>query len=124
MNVEIPSHAALNKQLFQLRQHLEHLPEDIPIGNCYDFKGYAPSEDAITDYGSAAAAFNHDLEVIFAPKGRTEYPIIFHQRGEGLTAVVNALRKHIFSDPMNAVLRKWVADLLDAARAHCCVSEF
>ena len=92
--VELLSAEQINLQLTRLEGLLRALPNSIPLGDQrYNFNGFTPSDEDVSDMGMTGA-INRALEVTFCPNGRSHEPIIFHERGEGLTAVVSVLRNY------------------------------
>lgn len=106
----------LDERLTTLNSLLIGLPDSIPASDSrYNFTGYAPSEDDKGLYGEEGA-LNHDLEVIFCPQSCQNGPIELTERGLGLRAVVGVLREFLKRFPASAILQKWVADLISAAK--------
>ena len=90
------------------------LPASIPTANqFYDFRAFGLSSGEVQAYGPEGAV-NHALEVAFCPFGQ-ENVITLKERGPGLEAVVDVLRKYNSEYWGNAVLQKWVFDLTEAA---------
>ncbi|KAL5476496.1 hypothetical protein ACEPAI_3353 [Sanghuangporus weigelae] len=80
-------------RLNELRNCLKTLPDSLPYSNhFYNFTCFAPNPESITDYGAAGA-----------------------ERGPGLEAVVDVLDHYNKSFSGDAVLQKWIFDLIDAA---------
>ena len=105
-------------QLENLQNLLQNLPDTIPTSAMlYNFLGYTPDLEKLELYGSEEAVLNQALEVAFAPQGRKpgECPFILLEKGGGLVAVVDVLRKYIAKYPDSAILQKWVEDLTKAA---------
>ena len=80
-----------------LLQKLGELLRKLPIETSqmtqhYNFVNYSPSEEKVADFGEAGA-LNNDLEVIFCPQGRQSGPIRLAERGPGLEAIVDVLRR-------------------------------
>lgn len=101
--------------LQRLRNLLHGLPKNIPEGcKYYNFKDFSPSQDKVEDFG-AAGALNNELEVVFCPLGRQKGPVVLKERGAGLEAIVDVLRRFTAEFPTDAVLQKWIFDLIDAA---------
>jgi hypothetical protein len=108
--------ARIQVELKNLSTLLHTLPIDLPTG--YNFQGFKLqdhfSDDDIDDLGENGALNKH-LERTFAPLGRAQGIKLTH-RGAGLDAIVPLLEEHIQWHPNDAVLHKWVDDLICAAR--------
>ncbi|OCB87760.1 hypothetical protein A7U60_g5083 [Sanghuangporus baumii] len=114
MSVRILSPEELEEILQELTRQLTCLGSNILDGsNHYNFQNFAYDPSEAADIGEEGAV-NHTLEVILAPKGRGK-GIEFKEKGPGLMAVVDVLRYYNKKYEGNAVLQKWVRDLLDAA---------
>lgn len=121
-SVQILSPQQLEQQLSLLRSLLAGLPNSIPASNeHYRLSSYLPSEEDINTYGEEGAV-NHDLEVIFCPQSRQHGPIHLQERGEGLLAVSDVLRKYTAKFPDSVILQKWIFDLAEAAKREGAVS--
>jgi len=88
---------SMDGSLRRLKTLLSHLSDcHIPLGNqTYNFVGFSLDPEKIELYGTSEAAINHELEVIFAPKGQRDdsapCPFELEECGLGLVAVVKVL---------------------------------
>lgn len=114
MSVRVLSPEELEIQLCRLHNVLSSLPESLAYSSQhYFFENFAPDPDAVEYTGSIEEGVNKALENILAPKGRID-SIELRERGPGLVAVVNVLRKYTKDYPTNVVLQKWIFDLIEA----------
>ncbi|KAL5512313.1 hypothetical protein ACEPAG_3305 [Sanghuangporus baumii] len=114
MSVRVLPPEELEEELQELTRRLTCLAGNVLDGNeHYNFQNFVYDATEADDIGEEGAV-NHALEVILAPKGRGN-GIEFTEKGPGLTAVVDVLRYYNNKYERNAVLQKWVHDLLDAA---------
>ncbi|OJA07519.1 hypothetical protein AZE42_10753 [Rhizopogon vesiculosus] len=103
---------------------LSHLSDcNTPSGNQkYNFVCFSPDPEEIELYGTSEAAIDHELEVIFAQKGRRDNsapcPFELEKCRTGLIAVVKVLRAALHEQPDSAILKKWVKDLSKVAEYH------
>jgi hypothetical protein len=116
--VTISSPEEIEEKLSKLQELLKNLPASIPYGRkFYSFDNFVPDPEKVDDFG-AEGAINHALEIVFSPpQGRTDDPITYKERGEGLVAVADVLKKANKDFPCSAILQKWVDDLTKAAQA-------
>ncbi|KAI0027166.1 ribonuclease H-like domain-containing protein [Vararia minispora EC-137] len=107
--------AACAKKLSTLRRLISTLPSSLLLG-LYAFEYWSPNPDLLDRFGDAESVFNHDLEVAFAPKGRSSgaCPFEIMGRGPGLMAVVEIFSCFLSVDSPSAIIEKWVDDLLSA----------
>jgi hypothetical protein len=112
----IPALSFVQSQLNTLSVLLQGLPDDLPT-DVYCFDGFSEQFEftcnALHNLGSDGC-LNCYLERILAPLGRKD-GIILKGRGPGLEAVVELLAVYITEHPENAILHKWVDNLVDAA---------
>lgn len=107
----------VDKRLHNLRDLLQNLPPTVPTSSVwYNFQKYTPDPEKVDRYGSEESAVNQALEVILCPGGRGSL-IRFKERGPGLVAVVDVLKKYIHAFPNSEMLQKWIFDLTEAAVA-------
>lgn len=115
--------------LKKLQAYLENLPDTIPIctevDGTYGFDFFNVDDEDMEDLG-VEGAVNRQLEVRLGH--RQDGPIIFRERGPGLTEVVTVLESHLTWLSGSAILLKWLDDLIEAAvqayqKAGCPVSE-
>lgn len=115
MAVQLLSPREVDDKLLELYYCLSSLPQSISSSaKYYNFVGYGPDPEDVENFGSEDSAVNHSLEVTFCPEGRKN-GIQLKERGPGLVAVVDVLRKYNKQFPGNAVLQKWIGDLLESA---------
>jgi hypothetical protein len=111
----------IDRALSYLQSLLSQLPDTVPTSSVlYNFIAFAPDPDKVELYGAVEVAVNNALEITFAPNGRQEgsCPFTLLEKGPGLVAVVEVLRKTLTELPTSAIMIKWVEDLTKAAIHH------
>ncbi|KIJ23610.1 hypothetical protein M422DRAFT_275773 [Sphaerobolus stellatus SS14] len=112
----------IQTRLGTLRGVLDGLPTSLPLiepsKSKYSFVGFEPDPDLVEETGCISGAINKTFEIIFDWKSRMEgdriIPIM--ERGPGIAAVVDVLEAAISKEPGDAVLEKWVNDLILSAQ--------
>ncbi|KAH9948279.1 hypothetical protein B0H21DRAFT_734461 [Amylocystis lapponica] len=103
----------INKNISRLRCLLENLPHHLPTDR-YNFIDFPIDQDEIEDKG-LVGALNHALEISLCPQGRIHGPFLLLGRGPGLVAIADLLSVFVAKHPNDAVLQKWIFDLIAAA---------
>lgn len=111
--VDILSQEQIRARLVYLRKSFDALPAALPEA-AYSFDNFAISEED-SEERSRIGALNHHLECTFCPQGRASGPFILRGRGAGLISLVDILASFISEFPEDAILQKWVEDLISAA---------
>ncbi|KAF8438554.1 hypothetical protein L210DRAFT_2273083 [Boletus edulis BED1] len=103
-------------KLHKLRAYLENLPDTIPIRTevygIYSFDFFNVDDEDMKDLG-VEGAVNRQLEVRLGH--RRDGPVVFRERGPGLTEVVTVLESYLTQLLGSVILLKWLDDLIEAA---------
>lgn len=105
------------ERLRLLRIYLSNLPLP-PLtaanGSRYGFDSFGLSDVDVEDMGEVGAV-NHELEVRI---GMRAHGLNFTESGPGLVSVVTVLEEYLALHPEDALLVKWLDDLLHAATTY------
>ncbi|PIL32858.1 hypothetical protein GSI_04975 [Ganoderma sinense ZZ0214-1] len=111
--VNILSQGEILARLAHLWTCFDTLPLTLP-DTTHSFQHFELSDEDIEDRGRVGA-LNHHLECTFCPQGRANGPFLLNGRGPGLLSLVDVLSAFIEDFPSDAILQKWVEDLIRAA---------
>lgn len=111
--VNLLSEGEIIARLGHLRTCFDTLPSSLSDAS-YSFQDLSLSDEDIEDRGRVGA-LNHLLECTFCPQGRSNGPFLLNGCGPGLLALVDILFTFISDFPGDAILQKWVEDLISAA---------
>ncbi|PIL29838.1 hypothetical protein GSI_08045 [Ganoderma sinense ZZ0214-1] len=111
--VNILSQGEILARLAHLRACFDTLPLTLS-DTTYSFQQLELSDEDIEDRG-CVRALNHCLECTFCPQGHANGSFLLNGRGPGLLSLVDVLSAFIVDFPGDAILQKWVEDLIRAA---------
>jgi hypothetical protein len=88
-----------------------------PTQTRYPFSSFIPDPESIELFGNEVGVINQMFEVTFGYQAQSDGDgiITLVERGKGICAVVGLLEKYSETYPRDAILYKWVDDLLKAA---------